>query len=894
MQISLNQTILGRNKLLLLACLVGIGSILLVGIIAVDRSSRAILIQGQESLQAIQLSRTSQVEDYFRNIRAQVKELARSRMIGQAAIEFSTGFQNLEQTIPRSDQLEDEVNHSLERYYYEEFSPRLQRDFASTTTTAELIPTERSTRLLQWQYIAKNPNKVGEKETLLQANTECEYNRVHGVYHPILRSYLKSFEFYDLFLFDLDGNVIYSVFKETDFATNFLHGPYCQTNLGDALRKALASTSQEECFLQDFTGYLPSYGAPASFIASPIFFDGRKVGVLAFQMPLKRINDILQRKEGLGHSGESYLVGSDLLMRTDSPLCTESTILKVEVDSASVRRAIQGESGTCICKSYQGRKVVSSFSPVDIDDLAWVAIAEIDLDELLAPAYRLRNSLFYSGLTTAVLAILVSLVCARLLSNERRERDLLHSACIDKLTGLPNRLLFLNRLERAFQKYLQNPKRSLTILFLDFDRFKAVNDTYGHAIGDQLLRAIADRLRASLNLEDHFDDTPRSISAARLGGDEFVVMLDFDSRVKTANPIASALLKTFDKSYTLDGHVVESTASIGIAECNEQYRSAEELLRNADAAMYEAKKRGKACSVTFDTGIQSTLYQRRCIENDLSVAIRDQQFALDFQPIVDLDSGELHSVEASVSWHHPKRGFLTANQFLPIAEEIRLTSEIYEWLIQQACRQQAKWMRLYGQQAPKFISVLYPGRRCFSTETLGIVEGAIHRSGIAPQNLQMQFSEEAIIGEIEKAAITLNALRSVGVRISLDDFSRSHSQLVSGRALPIDSVTIGSELISMVDQSQAVAALVHSLALFASNLQLDTVAEGIDSPEQMLAVRSIGCQLGKGTYFGSAMSHSEIDSQLRTGHRRATTISGAIAFLPSLHEGLAIVAKKVR
>ncbi len=889
MQLSFNQSILGKNKLLLLACLVGIGSIILVGAIAVNRSTHAILLQGQESLRAIQLSRTSQVEDYFRIIRGQVKELARSRMIGQAAIEFSAAFEGIEQSAPVPNEPGSDLQVSLERYYHDEFATRLPSGSHTPSDIAKLIPTTRASRFLQWLYIAENPNKVGEKDALVQAEVECDYSRPHALYHPILRSYLKSFEFYDIFIFDTDGNIVYSVFKETDFATNFLDGPYSHTNLGDAFRKALNATSQDECFLQDFTGYLPSYTAPASFIASPIFYEGEKVGVLAFQMPLKRIDDILQKSQGLGRTGESYLVGNDYLMRTDSRLSQESTLLKVRVDSEAVRRAIQGESGSCISTGTHGRVVASSFSPVAIDDLAWVAVAEIDLDEILSPAVRLRNTMLYAGLVIGLMAVLVSLVCARLFSNERRERDLLQSACLDKLTGLPNRLLFLNRLERAFQAYRQNPNRCLALLFLDFDRFKAINDTYGHAIGDLLLQEISFRLRGSLNLESTIDHSHQAISAARLGGDEFVVMLDFAEDIVTAEGIAAVLLEAFAESYCLNGHMVDSTASIGIAVCNEHYRTAEELLRDADTAMYEAKKRGKACFVTFDCGMQNALYQRRCLENDLANAIQLEQFAIDFQPIVDLHSGTIHAVEARLSWHHPQRGILEANEFLPIAEELRFTMPIHEWLVQQACKYQAKWIREFGSLAPKFISVQFPDRDYFSTETLGMVEGAIHRAGIAPANLQLQFDEEAIIRNIDRATVTLHALRDVGVRLSLDDFSRSHPQLVSGKLLPIDSVTICHSLVSMVDQSSSVAALVHSLALFASNLKLNRVADGIERTEQMLAVRSVGCQYGKGVYYGISMTEYDFEKQIRDGVIRTSTTSGAMVFLPSLHEGLEIV-----
>jgi diguanylate cyclase (GGDEF)-like protein len=890
MQINPRKTTFARNKLLLLACFVGIGSIILVGWIAVDQSTKALLSQGVESLHSIRLARTSQVEDYFRTIRGQIQELARSRMIGQAVIEFSSAFkdQNDRPAIPTDD--ESEAYQALHQYYHQEFLTRLPPDSETTESINRYIPTEPASRILQWTYIAGNSNRVGEKDALTDAGLETEYNRVHALYHSILRSYLKTFGYYDIFLFDLDGNVVYTVFKETDFATNFRHGPYRDSNLGAVFRRACDATDAKDSHLEDFESYLPSYGAPASFIASPIFYEGKKVGVIAFQMPLDRINRLLQQKVGLGATGESYLVGHDKKMRTDSRLSRESTLLKVTADSEAVRRAIQGETGNCLAKNYRGRMVASSYSPIEIQDIGWITIAEIEVAELLRPAIRLRNTLLYSGLTIALLAILVSVVAARYLSNEKQERELLYSACLDKLTGLPNRMLFLNRLERAFEKYGKNPQRNLAVLFLDFDRFKAINDSFGHAVGDLLLKEISTRLRSSLNLTDYISDKPETVSVARLGGDEFVVMLDAEKDEANAEDIARILLEVFSDPYILAGHEVRSTASIGIAQANLRYRQAEEILRDADAAMYEAKTSGKACYVAFDQVMQNRVEERRALESDLSMAMKKQQLVVDYQPIFNLMDGKLHAVEAVISWQHPQRGVVHAKDFMAVAEELDLAMPMRIWMLEQACKMQVEWEKSFGERAPQFISVSLPNRGCFSQDTLGTIEGSLHKSGLSPESLQIVFSEKSVMSDVECASHMLSALRSLGVQVAIDDFSRSHSTLAMTQSLSMDAVTIGKDLISCVDKSKSIAAFVHSLALLAHNLKLKTIADGIDSVQQLLAVRTIGCHFGKGNYLGAPMPIRSFQNLIENSKVDSSTVSGAMSFLASMHGGLEIVS----
>ena len=302
------------------------------------------------------------------------------------------------------------VYQAVQGYYDNEFKPRLEEADQPFRGASTYIPQSRSGRLLQDMYIARNPKDVGDKLSLDRAPQACEYNRLHAVYHPRVRDFLESFGYYDIFLFDLQGNLVYSVFKETDYATSFLTGPYKDTNFGDVYRKALKCDKPGTVFIEDFKYYEPSYGAPASFTASPVFHDGKKVGVAIFQMPVDKINEIMTQNAGMGESGETYLVGSDRLMRSNSRFSEEPTIFTLEVATAATAAAISGKAGTEIVDDYRGIPVVSSYSPLQLEGLDWSILAEMDLEEVMIPAGTLRNWIAVAGSIAAAVVAVVGLL----------------------------------------------------------------------------------------------------------------------------------------------------------------------------------------------------------------------------------------------------------------------------------------------------------------------------------------------------------------------------------------------------------------------------------------------------------------------------------------------------
>jgi len=358
-------------------------------------------------LEAVLKSRATVVEDHFRVTQMQVANLAADTAIIGATAAFTNGLNNLEiEAGSKQAVTQETIQDELTSYYNTEFASRINRQI----DIMDYLPESSQERLAQWIYIVKNPNAVGAKNDAYTPSTPSSYQRAHDQYHSKLNRYLKSFDFYDVFLFDHTARLVYSSRKETDFATDFNHGPYANSNLGSTIRTALASP-RNSVITSDIAAYAPSYFEPASFFAAPIFNGDALTGAVAFQISNERINKVVADNHGLRGSGETYIVGTDLLMRTDSRFSDTSTILLQKVDTKASRAVTNGESGSTITPDYRGVSVLSQYRPLEIDGLDWGMLAEIDEAEVREPAYSLTKKLILVLLITLAIvgAIMYSL-----------------------------------------------------------------------------------------------------------------------------------------------------------------------------------------------------------------------------------------------------------------------------------------------------------------------------------------------------------------------------------------------------------------------------------------------------------------------------------------------------
>jgi class 3 adenylate cyclase len=391
-------------------------------------------------LTSVRASKAYQIEAYFKTIRNHTQTLSDNPAITAAIQEFNLAHQKLQTTT-----ITPAIDSQINSYYRDAFLPRLAKSESGTPVLESYLPKDSADRYLQYHYIAANPNPVGEKMKLNDAKDGSDYSRIHAKYHPIFRDIVQKFGYYDMFLINPQGTVVYTVFKETDFTTNYRTGPYKDSNLSQLTTIVQAAKTRDYARLIDFAPYIPSYGAPAAFIAAPIFNDAEFLGVLAFQLPVDEINRVMTGNrnwygDGLGKSGETYLVGSDYLMRSISRFLVEepktyneslrsiginsniidrinqynTSILLQTVRTDAVTQSLSGKQGTQIINDYRNIPVLSSYAPLKIDDLNWAILAEMDLSEAYAPIYAFERQILLSATLLIILVTLLAMMLAHL------------------------------------------------------------------------------------------------------------------------------------------------------------------------------------------------------------------------------------------------------------------------------------------------------------------------------------------------------------------------------------------------------------------------------------------------------------------------------------------------
>lgn len=444
-----------------------------------------------------------------------------------------------------------------------------------------------------------------------------------------------------------------------------------------------------------------------------------------------------------------------------------------------------------------------------------------------------------------------------------RTAELKHSALVDKLTGLPNRELLNDRLSQLMQHTRRDPSRKFAVLFLDFDRFKVVNDSLGHAIGDQLLIAIADRLRQ----ETRGTDTVASLgTAARLGGDEFIVILDHLRDHHDAARVTERLLEVLHEPYAIRNHVVHSTVSIGVTTSAVGYTNPEDMIRDADTAMYRAKMAGKARYMLFDQQMHADAVGRLTIENDLRQAINNDQLFLNYQPIVALGSGAPVGFEALVRWKHPTRGLVSPLDFIPLAEEIGVIVPLGYWVLSTACRQLADWRRRRPEFAGLTVSVNLSPRQLTAPDLLDRVRQALVQSGVQPCDLKLEITESAVMEDPEAAVQVLQNIRALGIELHMDDFGTGYSSLSCLHRFPISGLKIDRAFVKDIDVRENAASLVRAMVSLARDLGIKVVAEGLETAAQVEFLRRLECDLGQGYRFAKPLSAQAAEEYILASH----------------------------
>jgi diguanylate cyclase (GGDEF)-like protein/PAS domain S-box-containing protein len=433
-----------------------------------------------------------------------------------------------------------------------------------------------------------------------------------------------------------------------------------------------------------------------------------------------------------------------------------------------------------------------------------------------------------------------------------------YHAFYDSLTGLANRALFRDRVNHALSQ-ARRSSNSIAALFMDVDDFKIVNDTHGHAMGDALLTAIAGRLRSCLRTGD---------TISRLGGDEFAILLEESTDVAPVE-VAERIMRALEEPFRIDGHELHVRASIGVAYANGQEGEAatEELLRNADVAMYVAKNQGKGRCEVYQPATHKTVMSRLQLRTDLQHALDNDEFVLHYQPLVTLESGHISGLEALVRWQHPERGLIPPLDFIPLAEESGLIIPIGRWVLRTACREARRLQLLYPQDPPLSMSVNLSAQQLQSPAIVAEVRQALAETGIDPSTLTLEITESAMMKNVDLSVLRLRELRDLRVRIAIDDFGAGYSSLGYIRQFPVDILKVDKSFIDRIDEGEKELALAAAIIDMAKVLNLRPVAEGVERQQQLERLLELGCDSAQGYYF--AKPGSQTDGE---GH-----IAGAVA-----------------
>jgi diguanylate cyclase (GGDEF)-like protein/PAS domain S-box-containing protein len=427
---------------------------------------------------------------------------------------------------------------------------------------------------------------------------------------------------------------------------------------------------------------------------------------------------------------------------------------------------------------------------------------------------------------------------------KRFEEQLAQQAFYDTLTGLPNRALFMDRLALAMTRARRRKSSMFSILFLDVDRFKDVNDSLGHLKGDLLLSAIARRLETCVRPGD---------TVARLGGDEFTILLDDMRDPEDAVQVANRILEQMGKPFPLEGHEVFATVSIGIAP-GAHYEQPDDLLRDADTAMYRAKDRGKNCYEVFDSAMHSRAVARLQLETDLRRAIERKEFRVYYQPIVSLLNDGLVGFEALVRWQHPQKGLVPPGEFLPLAEETGLILPIDFWVLREATRQTREWQLRYPRAKDLRINVNLSTKQFSQPGLVERVKEALAQTGLDGKHLTLEITESAIMEESKALTELFEQFRKLDIRLYLDDFGTGYSSLGYLHRFPIHSLKIHSSFVGQLGKEDDPGQLVRTITTLAENMSMGVVAEGVETQEQLTKLRGLRCQRVQGYFFSRPLA----------------------------------------
>ncbi len=710
-----------------------------------------------------------------------------------------------------------------------------------------------------------------------------------------------------VFLTDISGTVILSPahagmdIPAHETVSVGMQSPHLGDSIADSkfFLKALSGV-----YVTDFFGFVER-DHYHQLVLHPVFDDdGQAIGVIAMEVTIESIEALMRDQFSIGETGKIYIAthqGLRVVHRKEDfqPEPIVGTGVLQAIDSQEpVSGWYEPEPGRKVFGVYQASRIYP-----------WVVCVEVDRDELFAPV-RAQQRLFFAvmlaslsvfgvmvysvgrmfwkplqsiaastnrvadgdlwheipttrkdeigQLESAVNAMRIamkqqidrldSLIAERTVELEEVSSEFKHAAEHDLLTELANRSVLEAMLEQELEKYKDDSGHLISVLFFDFDRFKVVNDSLGHATGDALLCSIADRFQSELRDSD---------LAARFGGDEFVVVLSPVETEGHAHQAAARLLKVFEEPHVIDGHRITSTASIGLVIADSRYTSAAEMIRDADAAMYQAKLAGKGQVIAFDEEMFEDAKRRLRLEENMNDAIANDELRVMYQPIIGMDDMSVVGFEALMRWEHPELGMIRPDHFIPIAEDTGQIVELGAWILKESIEQIVRWDQEFSLDATLSINVNVAKRQLIHPEFLGMVEQVLKDTGLAPHRLKIEITESTAIDPRHDMSLVIKRIRELGVLIAMDDFGTGHSSLSLLHQFDFDILKIDQSFVQGMEDSREMSAVLHAIIALAQNTGMKVVAEGAETETQVACLISHECDMIQGYYFSRPLPSKE-------------------------------------
>lgn len=556
---------------------------------------------------------------------------------------------------------------------------------------------------------------------------------------------------------------------------------------------------------------------------------------LLSRMLIKRGYDVRQALNGMMALNAVEVQAPDLILLD---------IMMPQIDGYEVCKQLKSNPKTA------GIPVIFLSALDDVDNkLKGFAVGGADyitkpfqFDEVLV---RVQNQLSLQFARRKILELNIELeqrVKERTQQLEDVHAELMKRVLYDELTNLPNRVYFIQKLAATLQELQKNPEQQFAVLFLDCDRFKVINDSLGHSVGDQLLIAIAYRLASSLE--------PNHI-LSRFGGDEFAILLTNLSDPNIVIELAEKIINILGHPFEIQSYPIYINASIGVAYSQPSYTRPDQILRDVDTAMYEAKARGKSCYQVFNPAMYENALSFLQVETDLRVALKEQQLRVNYHPIIALKTGKIIGFEALACWQHPQRGLVCPAEFIPVAEETGLITEVGAWILREACQQIYQWQEQIKKlkESPLIISVNLTPRQFTQPNLISQLDQVLQETNLDSRCLKLEIKESVIMDNLKTAQTILNQLKQRNIKLSLDDFGTGYSSLSYLHSFPVDSLKIDQSFIQDLDENSQNLGLVPVIINIAQKMGITVIAEGIETLQQLKKLKELNCDFGQGYFF---------------------------------------------